>query len=84
LEIYTNFLEYNEKRKSKNPPHSVGPASAHGFGTFGLAHDHFSLAGPATQRGRGVRSAVTASMAITVVRPGRSKRDVVFAGNGAH
>jgi hypothetical protein len=48
LEIYTNFLEYNEKRKSKNPPHSAGPASAHEFGTFGLAHDHFSLAGPAT------------------------------------
>jgi hypothetical protein len=66
FKVYTKFLEYNEKQK-KNPPHSAGPASAHGSGIVGLAHDHFGLAGPATRCGSGAWSAVTA---ISVARTG--------------
>jgi hypothetical protein len=74
FEVYTKFLEYNENKKSKNPPHSAGPASAHGSSIVGLAHGHFGLAGLATWRGRGTRSAGATSTTIAVARSGWAHR----------
>jgi hypothetical protein len=54
--IFYKFLKFipifwnitKNKKKSKTPPHSVGPASTHGSGTVGLA-------GSATRCGRSHR-----------------------------
>jgi hypothetical protein len=63
LKFIPIFWNIMKNRKSKNPPHSTGPASAHGSGTVGLAHGHFGLADLGTRRGvrvPGARGAVTA------------------------
>jgi hypothetical protein len=53
LKFIPIFWNITKSQKSINPPHSAGPASAHGSSTVGLAHGHFGLAGPVNRRGRG-------------------------------
>jgi hypothetical protein len=70
-------------KKSKNLPHTAGSASAHGFGTVGLAHDHFGLAGLGTRlkvHAPGARGAVTTRNSCTRWRGGALAGGAVAAG----
>jgi hypothetical protein len=78
LKFIPTFGNIKKNKKSKNPPHSAGSASAHGSGTAGLAHNHFGLAGmssPAVETGRGL---------LVENRCGEGMTSGTVVGNGAH
>jgi hypothetical protein len=69
LEVYMNFWNSKRKIKTENLRTVLGRLRSRACHCFGLA-------GPATQRGCGRRSVVTASTATAVAWPGRAGRRI--------